>query len=249
MIEESLKNLNPLESFNKNAFIADEKYEQELCNFILALALVWNDTKNLLLYYEYLKSLEPLDVSKVEDLKQLETPFWGELSGIKNYLEKTLIAIIHELFRLIKDSKEILELKTYKSILKQLHPNCRHAWEIIVSVSLGGVKDKDPLGQALLRIRHKVANHYDKNELLKGYKRKFLSQKNIPFISRGESMMKRRFYFADAAAQEYQRLYAERVEFDKFYEFINLIKNSINLSIQNIVETFIQKRSGWREIK
>jgi hypothetical protein len=199
MIEESLKNLNPLESFNKNAFIADEKYEQELCNFILALALVWNDTKNLLLYYEYLKSLEPLDVSKVEDLKQL-------------------------------------------------HPNCRHAWEIIVSVSLGGVKDKDPLGQALLRIRHKVANHYDKNELLKGYKRKFLSQKNIPFISRGESMMKRRFYFADAAAQEYQRLYAERVEFDKFYEFINLIKNSINLSIQNIVETFIQQRYGWREI-
>ena len=62
-------------------------------------------------------------------------------------------------------------------------------------------------------------------------------------------MMKRRFYFADAAAQEYQRLYAERVEFDKFYEFINLIKNSINLSIQNIVETFIQQRSGWREIK
>ena len=93
MIEESLKNLNPLESFNKNAFIADEKYEQELCNFILALALVWNDTKNLLLYYEYLKSLEPLDVSKVEDLKQLETPFWGELSGIKNYLEKNIIML------------------------------------------------------------------------------------------------------------------------------------------------------------
>lgn len=249
MIEESLKNLSNLESFNKEAFLADDKYSQELCNFVLALSLIWNDIKNLLLYYEYLKSLEPIDISKVEDLKQLETPFWGELSGIKSYLEKTLIAIIHELFKLIKNSSDVLESKAYKSILKQLHPNCRHAWEIIVIYALGGVKDKESLGKALLMVRHKIANHYDKDELFKGYKRKFFLQENIPYISRGNSKMKRRFYFADAAAQEYQRFHAEKVEIDKFYDFVNLIKNSVNLSIQNIVETFIQQRSPWREIK
>ena len=90
MIEESLNNLNPLESFDKQVFISDDKYSQELCNFILALSLIWNDTKNLLLYYEYLKSLEPFDSSKVKDLK------------------------------------------TYKSIIQHLHPDCRHAWKIIV---------------------------------------------------------------------------------------------------------------------
>ena len=52
MIEKSLSELKPLDSFDKEAFIGDDEYSQELCNFILALALIWNDLKNLMVFLE-----------------------------------------------------------------------------------------------------------------------------------------------------------------------------------------------------
>ena len=249
MIEESLKSLNPLESFNKEAFIGDHQYSQDLCNFILALSLIWNDTKNILIFYEYIKELKPKN-KEFSDPKEMPImPIWGEISGIEIYLEKTLIALIHELFFLIKNSKDVVESNCFKTICKQLHKNCRDSWNIIISYAFGDADSKTPLGKALIMIRHKIANHYDKNEIFKGYKKKFLSESNIPYISRGNSMLEKRFYFADASAQEYYMSQKEKVTFDDFYKNINLIKNSINLAIQNLIETFIQRRSAWKKIK
>ena len=248
MIEESLKNLNPLETFDKNVFIGDDQYSQDLCSFILALSLIWNDTKNILSFYEYIKELKPKEIEFSDPKDMPIKPIWGEISGFEIYLEKTLIALIHELFFLIRNSKNVIESKCFKSICKQLHQNCRDSWNIIILYAFGQADSKTALGKALLMIRHKIANHYDKNEILKGYKKKFILDSNLPYISRGNSMIEKRFYFADAAAQEYYMSQKEKLTLDEFYKNINLIKNSINLAIQNLIETFIQRRSAWKKV-
>ena len=248
MIAKSLSSLSPLETFNKEAFVGNHEYSQDLCDFILALSLVWNDIKNIMLFYGYLDSLKPNDKEFSEKNMPI-MPIWGEISGFEIYLEKSLIAVIHELFFLIKNSKDIVESNCFKTIYKQLHKDCRESWEIIISYAFGGADSKTPLGKALLMVRHKIANHYDKNEIFKGYKKKFLLKSNIPYISRGNRMLEKRFYFADAAAQEYYKSQQEKVTSGEFLKNIDLIKNSINLAIQNLVETFIQKRSAWKKVK
>ncbi len=240
MIEESLSNLSSLETFDKKAFIGDHEYSQDLCNFILALSLIWNDTKNIMLFYEYLKSLEPKDMPVI--------PIRSQISGIKIYFEKSLIAVIHELFSLIKNSKDVVESNCFKTVFKKMHKDCRESWKSIISYAFDEADPKTPLGKALLMVRHKIANHYDKEEIFKGYKKKFLMKSDIPYISRGNSMCEKRFYFADAAAQEYYRSKQENVTYEEFYKNIDLINNCINLAIQNLVETFIQKRSAWRQV-
>ncbi len=50
-------------------------------------------------------------------------------------------------------------------------------------------------------VRNKIANHYDKNEIFKGYKRKFIDGSYEPYISRGNKMIEERFFYADAASR------------------------------------------------
>ena len=248
-LEKSILHLKDLETFDKNVFVGDNLYNQSLCNLILAISLIWNDTKNLSSFYEHIKTLEPKGVTKNTPEEMLITPFFGEYHGFKIHIEKLLVAVIHELFLLIRNSKDIIESPCFQHICKQMHKNCRESWQVILKYAFGGADKKTPLGKALLMVRHKIANHYDKDELFKGYKRKFLSTNNIPYISRGNMMCETRFYFADASAQEYYRSFQEKMMEGEFYNNLNLIITNINLALQNIVDTFIQKRSAWRSVK
>jgi len=249
MIQESLSKLNPLETFNKKSFIGDKEFNQDLCDFVLSLSLIWNDFKNLMLYLLYVRSLEPSNVSfnKPDDMPV--SPIWGEISGTKIYIEKLLIALIHELFELIRESRDVVESVCFKKILRKLHKNNKKAWQIVLDYAHEGADSRTQLGKAILMVRHKITNHYDKRELFKGYSRKFIEGDTIPYISRGGSMLSQRFYFADASAQEYYRSFQEPMEYDKFYDNIKLITNSLIFSIKNIVETFIQMRSAWEKVK
>ncbi|MFC1693677.1 hypothetical protein ACFL1R_09250 [Candidatus Latescibacterota bacterium] len=249
MIEESLSSLSKLDTFDKNAFIGDNGYSQDLCNFILALSLIWNDTKNIIMFHDYIISLKPKDKEHYDPKDMPVKPILGEISGIEVYLEKSLIAVIHELFILVRNSKDVVESDCFKKICKKLHKNCRESWGIIISYAFGGADSKTPLGKALLMVRHKIANHYDEKEIFKGYKKKFLMESNILYISRGIRMCEKRFYFADAAAQEYYKSQQEKVTPEEFYKNITLIRDCINLAIQNLVDTFIQSRSSWRQVR
>jgi hypothetical protein len=61
-------------------------------------------------------------------------------------------------------------------------------------------------------------------------------------------MEKQRFFFADAAAQEYYRFCQEKLPQEGFYPHFNLIRHNLNAAIKGIVETFIQKRSAWKPV-
>lgn len=45
--QDECSELAPLETFDPAAFLGDEAVPQELCNFILSLALIYNDCKDI----------------------------------------------------------------------------------------------------------------------------------------------------------------------------------------------------------
>jgi hypothetical protein len=243
-----LEELNQLETFDKNAFIGDDKYPQNLCNFILSLALIWNDLKNLLSLFEFMNEQLPND-TKVDKPEEMPIePIWGEISGYKIFFEKHIVSIIHELFTLIRNSNDVVNSTTFRAILKKIKKANKEPWVTITNISFGKDDSSTDFGKALLMVRHKISNHFDKGEIFKGYKRKFIDKKGIPYVSRCEHMASTRFYFADAAAQEYYRRYQEKMTIEQFYQLLNSIKNGINFSLQNIILTFIQERSTWRAV-
>lgn len=250
MIEESIESLSPLETFDKNTFIGDAKFDQNLCNFILTLSLIWNDTKNVLLFIEEITEIKCKKnkiITRIEDTP-IE-PFWGEISGLETYLEKSLIALIHELFELVRDSKAVIESPIFLSIKKKMTKEFRESWNSVEASAYGMGDKKQPLGKALMMVRNKIANHYDKKEIQKGYRRKFIDGDLTPYVSRGKNMAAKRYYFSDAAAQEYYRLTHAGVNDVEYYTHINLIKSDIRKGIQNLVDTFIQMRSSWRRVE
>ena len=244
-----LKDLSPLDTFDKNVFIENDKYSQGLCNFILTLALIWNDIKNLLTLYKFMNKQLPKDiqVDKPEDMP-IE-PLWGEISGFKIFLEKHVVSIIHELFNLISNSKKEIESDQFKWIFKQLRKESKESWSTILKYSFGEDETQTNFGKILHRIRNKISNHYDKKEIFQGYKKKFIVGNEIPYISRGSTMAEHRFYFADAAAQTYYISRQETISEKDFYLILNSLQGNINFALQNIIMTFIQSRSAWRKIK
>lgn len=246
-IAESSKHLKELETFNKNVFVEDEKHSQEYCNFILALALIWNDNKDLNLYFDFVHAAKPREKSSGKIAELSITSLWGEIAGHQIHLEKLLVALVHELFKLIRESNEILSSPSFKQMLSQVQRTNREAWGTIVEFANGKAESKTPFGKALLMIRHKIANHYEPKEIYKGYKTKFLEHDNIPFISRGYNMPEHRFYFADAAAQEYYRPFQEALPEKDYYTTLNLIRQSLNIALVGIVERFIQEHSAWKK--
>ena len=248
MYLDNLSSLKPLETFDKNAFLGNEEYDQDLCNFILALSLIWNDLKFISSYHDYILKSNPQILQHKKDDDMPIEPYWGEVAGILVYLEKMLIALIHELFSLINGSKKEVMSKCFEGIYKQLHKTNRNSWDIIIKYSFDKTDSKSELGKAFMMVRHKIANHYDKGEIFKGYKLSFLNTDNIPYISRGTNMKETRYYFADASAQGYYKFHQEKVSIDIFHNNLSLLQEGINSAIHNIVETFIQKRSSWRSV-
>ena len=248
MLTENITRLRELHTFDKGVFVANEKYDQTFCNFILSLALVWNDLKNTMLFYEHIKFIESEKTQKEDEEKPSISPFWGETAGIKVHLEKLVAATIHELYKLIDKSKTVIKSKEFVQLMRQLDKPSREAWENLILFSKDIKKPKTAFNHSLLRIRNTIASHYDPREIFRGYKNKFLHDENEPFISIGNSMAESRFFFADAAAQEYTRFLIGENFLVEYYSHFNSTKGNINIAIYKLILTFVQKRSAWKKI-
>jgi len=84
---------------------------------------------------------------------------------------------------------------------------------------------------------------------VQGYSRAFLrGSKREPFVSRGQTLATSRFYFADAAAEDYLREVGDPATDEVFaLGTLKLVRN-VTFSIHEIVLTFITARGfAWRE--
>gem|GEM_PF-2913816 len=247
-IEQNIEKLADLETIDRETFLSNEDFNQEFCDLILALSMIWNDYKTLMLFHEHIGAIISGKDAFDKPEEMPEEAVWGERSGIRVYVEKSLLALVYEFFALLRKSEDIITSQSFGSLLKKMHPKYQKEWKLMVRYASQGGTSKTPLGKALIMTRNKIVNHYDKREMMKGYKRKFFEQDFKPLMSAGKSMNRTRFYFADAAAQEYYHSHVECIGEDKFFENLNIILGSINTTINSLVQIYIRTRSKQKPV-
>ncbi len=233
--------LEELATLDIRIFETDGKVSQDLCNFVLALALIYNDFKDILHVNVILKKVKPTGSFIVSRT-------WGAYSGMEWHLFRLISSILHELFKLIESNQELLSDPFFKGMLRRLPSPVQSDWRTLVDIALGA-KRHDKVGRILLLIRNKVASHYDLKCISTGYEKHFRgSSAGLPgiqdyaFASIGSTMRSSRFYFADAAAQGYLRSIFDSDSLDKIMMEVFQLLDPFNVALLNIVSGFIQAR-------
>lgn len=229
--------LAALETFDPEAFRGDDKVPQAVCNFVLALALIFNDCRDAI--YAYVA----LGGSKPEGPMQ-RTRVWGAIAGAQLHAFRAVAGLLHELFELIRANDEVLHHDFFVSLLQQVHPKSREAWQALVDVARGATP-AHKLGKRLLLIRNKVFFHYDPKAIFAGYTEHFLGPRekdDRAYLSRGLSMRTTRFFFADAAATGYLSSVLGSKTAEALTDDLMEIVDSINQGLMLIVGRFIQRR-------
>lgn len=232
--------LTELETFDPKIFEGNQQTPQDVCNFVLALACVYNDFKDILMAFHYLDCLQPSFPVK-------EIPEWGEFNGLKFHLIRIHISLVHELLSLIERSDGVLKNPYFQSITNHLDNLGKQTWEALVKASSG--KASTSLGKIFLMIRNKVAFHYDPKEFFKGYRNWFLNSKKSkkPYISRGKKITDERYYFAEASAQSYFDNLCAGACIDA--NQVKKLATSLGPAISQIIKTFVDSRCLDKEIQ
>lgn len=234
---EETAQLAPLQSFDSQAFVGDSNVPQEICSFVLALALIYNDCKNGIFSNLLLAEAKPDSQSPVSQS-------WGTYSGMKLHYVRLHCALIHELLNLIAANQPTINHRFFVSVIRSLPSSVRPSWNSLVDASLLEATST-PLTKSLLMIRNKVSFHYDPKELYRGYRGHFFKSADSTepaFVSRGSNMKGSRFYFADAAAEGYLQSQANNKQLTELINRLADITADLNQTIMLIVDRFIQKR-------
>lgn len=234
--------LAPLETFSVRAFAPDEAFPASVCGFVLALAVIYDDLKDI-------AQADHLLASEVPASQNAYTRERGQVAGIQAHIRRHLSATIYELLRLVEANLVILSEPAFVVTVRNLPNEIRAEWESITAVAEN--RDaKGSLAEALRFVRDKVGFHYDRKELLRGYEAHFSEDPTRPaFISRGESLQSSRFYFADAAAQAYFRVQLAAHDPSHYFSWGSPLIRAVNRALHEIVIAFIQRRSAFREYR
>jgi hypothetical protein len=229
--------LAPLESFDPAAFVGDARVSQDVCNFVLTLALAYNDCKDAIYAHTALVECKPAEPPR-------KTKVWGAFAGAQFHAFRAVASVIHEVCERIREDDDVLRDEFFCSVVRDLPAPSREAWEALVDVALQATP-KEGLGKHLHRLRNKLTFHYDPAALFIGYEEHFLSERkrdDRAFVSRGENMRGTRFFFADAAATGYARSVAGTEAAEELRGDLQDAVNRVNHGLMVLVTTFIARR-------
>src|SRR2546425_8660552 len=83
--QEECESLAPLETFDPGAFIADERSPQDLCNFVLAVAAIYNDCKDAIYAHVLLQGSKPEGAFRTSRK-------WGTYYGISGRISRLIVS-------------------------------------------------------------------------------------------------------------------------------------------------------------
>ena len=140
--------LAPLQTFSQEAFVGDNNVPQDICNFVLALALIYNDCKDGIF------SNLILGESKPSGESQLSRPS-GAYSGFMVHYLRLHFSLIQELLNLIAKSQQTIKHPFFNSVIQQLSKQDRDSWAhltqnpvgwnlALVKDQLAGTRGADP---------------------------------------------------------------------------------------------------------
>ena len=170
-LQDEWASLAPLESFDPLAFAPDSQASEQLCQFVLALALIYNDVKDIIGAVVTLRDSKPKG-------KWAINRSWGSYAGIEFHFIRAFISLLHEMFDLIRNNEDLLKDALLNEIVRNLNQSGKQNWNELVRVSLDATP-KTELGKILLLVRNKLSSHYDLKCLAKGYKYQFLADEKV----------------------------------------------------------------------
>ncbi len=240
---ERVRELVPLESFDSAVFLADQNTPQNVCDFVLALALVYNDIRDIMLMRLLIQEVVP---------SNLEAPSaeLGQYYGMETGILRLQAGVMRELLDLVKRNQAAITHNSFSGIVRKLSREAREAWQALAAVAFG--KDESSLlAKALMFMRNKVAFHYDPKEISRSYQACFQQEGAEPLVSRGGTMGRTRFYFADAAAQTYMKEKGKMGDAEA--ELIGrvdgeVLLDRINVALYQIITRFpVHRGYAWRK--
>ncbi|MDD3480702.1 MAG: hypothetical protein PHW75_00530 [Patescibacteria group bacterium] len=240
-LEQSYELAN-LATFDATAFVGDESASQELCDFILTLAVMCNELKDLSNIKKEIITTSPVKIDS-----QLITPQKGNLGGYLAFILRLYILKVYEMSELFRSSLVLIESSQFEVYLKKISKKQREMWDSSVAM-LTNNKADGKFNKVLTVVRHKTAGHCEAKEIAKGYRFYFIDRKGMePYISFGDGIPSTRFHFADAAMEGYllkkhKDLSAGYIE-KEMDELISYLYNSVWL----LVGKFVNSRSSWKK--
>lgn len=159
--DEAVAALTPPEPFDARVFLADDTCSQDVCDFVLSLALAFDDFRDVILGQQVILDAVPEGAEPTKER--------GSAGGISAHLFRVLTALVHELLVLIDANRKVLHDPFFVRVVKKLHPEAARAWKTLTSTEKGA-KSKDPLARLVYFARNKVAFHYDQKALASAYR-------------------------------------------------------------------------------
>lgn len=240
-IKEAAAELSKFESFDTDVFKGDHKTSQELCNFIVALALFCNDLKSIVIFNTISNEYAPKDMENV-------SPELAQYLGLMMHFERLYASMINEFSEFLKKNHNVLKSGEFNEIIRLLPKENRQCWLDLIDVLFDKTDLKtNEFKSALREIRSNALFHYSSKEIGLGYVNHFVEIGNEPLISRGNSIGEIRFYFADAAGQSHFTKVLKKRNQDNYSSILNDIIKNILMSAYLVVEKFINTKSGFKE--
>src|SRR3989442_6276163 len=130
--------LAPLETFDSHAFVGDATFDQPVCDFVLAIALVYNDFRDVMVANSLLQAVTPQGNTPTTEL--------GQVGGLAAHLDRLLAGIVHELSELIRNNMAVIESRGLLRVVKKTPKGIRPVWEELVAVARaqGSGPGRDP---------------------------------------------------------------------------------------------------------
>lgn len=186
------------EALNSNSDGADQ--------FIITIALIYNDIKGLLLFWEIIEEFEKSH--KTENKICGKT---GQFVGLKTQVYKYILSSINEISVLFVEQKDLIQSDKFEVILKSIPQDAKAAWTKLCKFCFNDDQADEDLKKvrlAIVKIRSNGSFHYNQvKALFNAYKETFQDKKEQPlgraYLSIGNGIEDSRFYFADAAMSKY----------------------------------------------
>jgi hypothetical protein len=233
--DELVSDLAEPETFLPHVFTGDDRVPQNVCDFVLALALVFNDFKDLMSAQQMMQLVGPGEGPP--DRAR------GQFGGLHVHWVRLLAGVIHELMELIAKNKQAIESDAFRQLAGKLPRAARELWTNVVAAATSGGPRGDRFGRLVYFTRMKVGFHYDVKEIARGYRDRFLlASSDPPYISTGKNMAATRFYFADAAAEKYMMDKAGAATGKEFFTAGWKLLPEISHALREIVTVFVEAR-------
>lgn len=226
--------------------------KDDLGAFFLVLALIYNDIKGLIYFIKYFNEFNS------PPKNEIISAYLGEYNGMTSQHFKIIAGVVNEFFIFLKVHEPLFRTSQFQLILLRVPKSVREDWNDLLDAAFKRITNRNGLGYKLMLIRNHVAFHYDQSEkeLIQSY-RDFFSDKtrfgaDHAYYSDGGTIQDTRFYYADAAVQQYMLKTASR-EYKKDFtkdviayralqaETYTLVRK-VNMVLATLLRQFIQIR-------